>query len=628
METLLYTILIFPLIGFLFNGLIGKFLPKKLLGTLATSLIFGTFLMSGYLFTQFSSDSSAVVFKAFEWFSIGSFSVDFSFQIDQLSLMMILIITGIGTLIHCYSIGYMSDDKGFYKFFAYLNLFIFSMLMLVLGSNYLMLFIGWEGVGLCSFLLIGFWFENSEYEKAARKAFIMNRIGDLGMLVGIFMMVYHFNTLEYLEISDKVKNISPQVIGFITMSFFIGAMGKSAQIPLFTWLPDAMVGPTPVSALIHAATMVTAGIYLVVRSNFLYDLASFTTEFILWIGVLTSLLAGFIALRQNDIKKVLAYSTVSQLGFMFAVLGVGAYTTAMFHLMTHAFFKALLFLGSGSVIHAMGGEQDMRMMGGLKRKIPITYWTFLVGTLAICGIPPLSGMISKDEILMALYVENQWSWFLMMLSAGLTAMYMFRLLFLTFWGGFRGTKEQESHLHESPWTMTFPLIVLSILSIFGGFVNVPHFIAHGEFQFLAKWLHPILVKETEIVEISFWEEMGLMALTILMVLIIFSMAKKKYQNYSEQSFLEYKTWEKLSANKLFIDEFYQNIFVKGTEIFGQILSVFDRKILDKSVHFIGLGTRGLGKIFRKFQNGNVEVYLTIMTLAVAVILILIFYFKI
>ncbi len=350
MENLVYAIVLLPLIGFVINGLFGKSLPKALVGGLATLVVFAAFLISVSIFIGFPADGTPVIVKAFEWFTIGGIQVNFGFQIDQLSLMMMMIVTGIGSLIHLYSIGYMSHDKGFYKFFTYLNLFIFSMLLLVMGSNYLILFIGWEGVGLCSYLLIGFWYENTEYGKAARKAFIMNRIGDLGLLIGIFLIASQTNALDYLSVAQNASKFEFDgvVIMFITLSLFIGAMGKSAQIPLFTWLPDAMAGPTPVSALIHAATMVTAGIYLVVRSNFLYHLSPSTLDFILVIGLATSLIAAFIGLRQNDIKKVLAYSTVSQLGLMFIALGVEAYTSAMFHLMTHAFFKALLFLGAGS----------------------------------------------------------------------------------------------------------------------------------------------------------------------------------------------------------------------------------------------------------------------------------------
>ncbi|AZI68614.1 NADH-quinone oxidoreductase subunit L [Cloacibacterium normanense] len=624
MENLVYAIVLLPLIGFVINGLFGKRLPKALVGGLATLVVFAAFLISVSIFIGFPANGTPVIVKAFEWFTIGGIQVNFGFQIDQLSLMMMMIVTGIGSLIHLYSIGYMSHDKGFYKFFTYLNLFIFSMLLLVMGSNYLILFIGWEGVGLCSYLLIGFWYENTEYGKAARKAFIMNRIGDLGLLIGIFLIASQTNALDYLSVAQNASKFEFDgvVIMFITLSLFIGAMGKSAQIPLFTWLPDAMAGPTPVSALIHAATMVTAGIYLVVRSNFLYHLSPSTLDFILVIGLATSLIAAFIGLRQNDIKKVLAYSTVSQLGLMFIALGVEAYTSAMFHLMTHAFFKALLFLGAGSVIHAMSGEQDMRFMGGLKSKIPVTYWTFLIGTLAIAGIPPLSGMISKDEILVALWAKSPIIWGLTLFSAALTGIYMFRLLFLTFFGNFRGTEEQKHHLHESPISMTLPLVVLAVLSVVGGFINLPHFIGHGEYQNLAHWLEPLYVYGAKHAEVPFNIEMILLAITLVMVAAVFFIVRNIYvtKNKMAQPEENYKGWERLSAKKLLIDELYNATVVKPVEGLGKGTRMFD-KLMDRFFNFVGFGAVDSGRAFKKFQNGNVENYVLIMSLAIGLILI-------
>jgi NADH-quinone oxidoreductase subunit L len=624
MENLVYAIILLPLFGFVINGLLGKHLPKMVVGALATLAVFASFLISVNIFLGFTDHSAPIIVKAFEWFTVGGVQVNFGFQIDQLSLMMMMIITGIGSLIHLYSIGYMSHDKGFYKFFTYLNLFIFSMLLLVMGSNYLILFIGWEGVGLCSYLLIGFWYENKEYGKAARKAFIMNRIGDLGLLIGIFLIASQTNALDYLSVAQNASKFEFDgvVIMFITLSLFIGAMGKSAQIPLFTWLPDAMAGPTPVSALIHAATMVTAGIYLVVRSNFLYHLAPSTLDFILYIGLATSLVAAFIGLRQNDIKKVLAYSTVSQLGLMFIALGAEAYTAAMFHLMTHAFFKALLFLGAGSVIHAMSGEQDMRFMGGLKSKIPVTYWTFLIGTLAIAGIPPLSGMVSKDEILTALWAKSPIIWGLTLFSAALTGVYMFRLLFLTFFGKFRGTEEQKHHLHESPISMTLPLVVLAILSVVGGFLNLPHFLGEGTSQKLAHWLHPIYVPGIAHPEVEFGTEMILLVFTIIMVVVIFFVLRNIYITKKKMALPEeeYKGLERLSAKKLFVDEFYNATVVKPVEGLGHGTRMFD-KLLNKFFDYIGFGAVDSGRTFKKFQNGNVENYVLIMSLAIGLILI-------
>ena len=625
MENLVYAIILLPLFGFLINGLFGKSLPKMVVGSIATLVVFASFCIAVSLFLKFDADSQPVIVRAFEWFRVNGIQVNFSFQIDQLSLMMIMIITGIGSLIHLYSIGYMSHDKGFYKFFAYLNLFIFSMLLLVMGSNYLILFIGWEGVGLCSYLLIGFWYTNKEYGAAARKAFIMNRIGDLGMIIGILMIAYQTNAVDFLSVaqnSSKFELDSPVII-FITASLFIGAMGKSAQIPLFTWLPDAMAGPTPVSALIHAATMVTAGIYLVVRSNFLFSLAPTTMDGILFIGLLTALVAAFIGLRQNDIKKVLAYSTVSQLGFMFVALGVGAYTTAMFHLMTHAFFKALLFLGAGSVIHAMSGEQDMRFMGGLKSKIKVTHITFLIGTLAISGFPFLSGMISKDEILTNVYGKNPVLWVILFLVATLTAIYMFRMYYLTFHGEFRGTEEQKHHVHESPSNMTIPLIVLAVLSVVGGFINLPHFIGHGNYAKLGEWLKSIYVYDLELPEVEFGTEMILLALTVLMFFIVWFVVKNIYVNKKKMALPDekYTGWERLSNRKLFLDELNNATFVRFIEGLGVGGNMFDKGVLNRFVDFIGSGAEDSGRAAKRLQNGNVENYVLIMSLAIGIILI-------
>ncbi|MHA6696252.1 NADH-quinone oxidoreductase subunit L [Chryseobacterium sp. A321] len=631
MENLVYAIVLLPLIGFVFNGLFGKNLPKIVVGTLASLMVLGSFLIAGYLFLNFQADSAPVIVRAFEWFTIHGMQINFSFQIDQLSLMMILIITGIGSLIHLYSIGYMHTDKGFHRFFAYLNLFIFMMLLLVMGSNYVILFIGWEGVGLCSYLLIGFWYENKEFGKAARKAFIMNRIGDLGLLMGIFMIAQHTNALDYLSVAQNASlfQLDSGVIIFICASLFIGAVGKSAQVPLYTWLPDAMAGPTPVSALIHAATMVTAGIYLVVRSNFLYVLAPTVMDGILFIGLLTALLAAFYALRQNDIKKVLAYSTVSQLGFMVVALGVGAYSAAMFHLMTHAFFKALLFLGSGSVIHAMSGEQDMRLMGGLKDKIKITHITFLIGTFAISGMPLFSGMISKDEILVATWAKSPLYWVLLFAIAAMTAAYMFRLYYLTFHGSFRGTKEQEAHLHESPLNMTLPLVVLAVLSVVGGFLNLPHLIAEGKFANLEHWLSPVLTDtvksqiQANLQGLSHTTELILLALTIAMFFIVWMVVRHLYVTKNKLALEDskYTGWEKLSARKLYIDELYNALIVRTVEGLGRAGKMFDVSILDKAVDFVGEGAEESGKSMKRLQNGNVENYVLVMALAVGLILI-------
>lgn len=631
MENLIFAIVLLPLAGFLINGLFGKMLPKNVVGGIATLVVFAAFCIASYLFFNFDKTSQPVIVRAFEWFRVNGIQVNFSFQIDQLSLMMIMIITGIGSLIHLYSIGYMSHDKGFHRFFAYLNLFVFMMLLLVMGSNYIILFIGWEGVGLCSYLLIGFWFKNKEYGKAARKAFIMNRIGDLGLLMGIFMIAFHTNAFDYLSVAQNASKfeLDGSVIIFICAALFIGATGKSAQVPLYTWLPDAMAGPTPVSALIHAATMVTAGVYLVVRSNFLYVLAPTVMEGILFIGLLTAAVAAFYAMRQNDIKKVLAYSTISQLGFMVVALGVGAYTAAMFHLMTHAFFKALLFLGSGSVIHAMGGEQDMRFMGGLKDKIKITHITFLIGTFAIAGMPLFSGMISKDEIMVAAWAKNPVFWVILFLIAAMTAAYMFRLYYLTFHGQFRGTEEQKHHLHESPLNMTVPLMVLAVLSVVGGFINLPHIIGHGHYSKLQEWLSPVLVEnaksqlEANLKGVSVSTEYILMAVTVAMFFAVWFIIRNIYVNKGKLPVAEeeYTGWERLSAKKLYVDELYNALFVRTVEGLGRGGKMFDNNVLDKVVDFVGDGAEESGKSMKKLQNGNVENYVLVMSLAIGIILI-------
>jgi len=492
MIKLVWLVPLLPLIGFLIIGLFEKKLSKGLVSIIGCGSILGAFAISlGIFFELIGQAEKSITIDLFSWISAGKLSIPFSFLIDPLSSLFLLIITGIGFLIHLYSTGYMSHDEGFSRFFAYLNLFIFFMLLLVLGSNYLIMFVGWEGVGLCSYLLIGFWFKNTAYNNAAKKAFVMNRIGDLGFLLGIILIYVTFGSIGYHDVFLIAKNFTSgnPALTAITLLLFVGAIGKSAQLPLYTWLPDAMAGPTPVSALIHAATMVTAGIYMIARSNILFTLAPLSMEIVAIVGVCTALFAATIGLAQNDIKKVLAYSTVSQLGFMFLALGVGAYTGAVFHVMTHAFFKALLFLGAGSVIHAMSGAQDIRQMGGLKKYLPVTQITFLLGTLAIVGFPGFSGFFSKDEILANAFEHNKLLWFFGILAAAMTTFYMFRLYFLTFTGDFRGTKHQLDHLHESPKSMTIPLMVLAGLSVVGGLVGIPA--VFGGTHFLEEFLKPV-----------------------------------------------------------------------------------------------------------------------------------------
>jgi NADH-quinone oxidoreductase subunit L len=614
-----------PLAGFLINGLGRKYLPKMVASIIGSAAVLGAFIVGIMLFMHVHETQQGEVLNYYRWLSVGNLVIDLGLYVDQLSAWMILIITGIGFLIHVYSMGYMSHDEGHNKFFAYLNLFIFFMLILVMGSNYPMMFIGWEGVGLCSYLLIGFWNTNTNYNIAAKKAFIMNRIGDLGFLLGMFMIYYTFGSLDYNVVFDRAAllPVNAPVLVTIALLLFVGAMGKSAQLPLYTWLPDAMAGPTPVSALIHAATMVTAGIYMIVRSNVIYTLAPHAQTVVMVVGLATSIFAAVIGLKQNDIKKVLAYSTVSQLGLMFMALGVGAYSSAMFHVTTHAFFKALLFLGSGSVIHAMGNEQDIRKMGGLRKKLPITFITFLLGTLAICGIPPLSGFFSKDEILLNAFTANPIIWGLAVVSSLITTIYMLRLLFVTFYGKFRGTHEQEHHLHESPASMTFPLIILCILSVFGGLLNVPEIFGGNA------WAHHyfgemLFNNGAEAHEVSHGTELALMGVMLTLIVIAFVMLRNKYINKGAvpEADEEMTGFTKLVGNKFMVDEIYDFFIVKPTYLFSSALYyVCELKFIDLIVNAIGDGIVGLGRIFRRLQTGNIGFYIFTMVLSIVAILV-------
>jgi NADH-quinone oxidoreductase subunit L len=563
----------------------------------------------------------------FSFISVGSLKINFEFKIDQLSALFLLIITGVGSLIHIYSSSYMHHEKTahFARYFAYLNLFVFSMLLLVMGGNFVVMFIGWEGVGLCSYLLIGYWFKNQEYNKAANKAFIMNRIGDLAFLIAIFWMIQRLGTVSYDEVfsASNLSKLRPLDITAITMLLFVGATGKSAQIPLYTWLPDAMAGPTPVSALIHAATMVTAGIYMIARSNVLYSLAPFTLDVIAWIGLATALLAATIALKQNDIKKVLAYSTVSQLGFMFLALGSGAYVAAVFHVMTHAFFKALLFLGSGSVIHAMGGEQDIRNMGGLSKKLKITYITFLIGCIAIAGIPPFSGFFSKDSILLAAFVNNKILYAIALFTAMLTAFYMFRLFFITFTGKFRGTEDQEHHLHESPPAMTIPLVILAILSIIGGFVGIPDVLMHGGDK-LTAFLSPVVVNHGHH-EISHTTEYMLMALSTVLMIVMIVIAWFKFKNYHRT---ETEGFGKVLENKWYVDELYEKVIVNPLNRVGVFFrSVIENRFIDGIVNGVGRAVNYGGRQMRLLQSGQVGNYVLLMVVSMLIIFVIQFFVR-
>ena len=616
--SLLFLIPLLPLLGFAINGLAYPKLPKQFAVIIGTIPPLVAFALSVQLFLNF--DGQAQILPIADWIKVGSLEIPFAFQIDQLSILMLLVITGVGTLIHVYSIGYMSHDAGFGKFFAFLNLFVFFMLILVLGANFTVLFIGWEGVGLCSYLLIGFWNQKNSYGDAARKAFIMNRIGDLGFLVGIFLLIQDFGTTDYQTIFTAIQSGDYTTdLSIIAFCLFIGAMGKSAQIPLFTWLPDAMAGPTPVSALIHAATMVTAGIYMVIRANALFELSPEVLHFVGWIGLATALLGAAIGLFQNDIKKVLAYSTVSQLGYMFMGLGASAYTASFFHVMTHAFFKALLFLGAGSVIHAMSDEQDIRRMGGLKSKMPITFITFMLGTIAIAGIPPFAGFFSKDEILASLYHHDPVMWSLAILGSALTSFYMFRVFILTFYGEFRGTEKQAHHLHESPITMTLPLIILAVFSVGGGIINLPHFAGGNEF--LAHWLAPLLPEAGEAGEVNFLSLEGgapLLAafLPAFLAIYLFGMQKSVPAEDGEISGIQ-----KVIYHKFYIDELYDMLFVKPIAFLSNFFfQVIDFLVIDLFVEGLGRFVKYASSEFRRAQTGNVGIYLFCMVAAIVVIL--------
>jgi NADH-quinone oxidoreductase subunit L len=617
---------VLPLLGFLITGLFPKQLKGNSSGIVASVMVLVPFLISCGIFFQLPSEPQTITY--FDWINVGSLRIPISFLIDPVSCVMLLIVTGVGFLIHVYSIGYMKGDEGFVRFFCYMNLFIFFMLLLVMGSNYVLMFAGWEGVGLCSYLLIGFWFKNDEYNRAANKAFIMNRIGDLGFLLGIILMFITFGSVQFSEVFSGAKAFAdnqPAIVA-ITVLLFIGAMGKSAQIPLYTWLPDAMAGPTPVSALIHAATMVTAGIYMIVRSNILYSLAPFTLTLITIIGTATAIFAATIALTQTDIKKVLAYSTVSQLGYMFVALGVGAYSTGLFHVTTHAFFKALLFLAAGSVIHAMSGEQDIRKMGGLRKKLPVTYIVFLIGVLAISGVPPFSGFFSKDEILAKAHMQSDFLFTLLSLTSVLTAIYMFRLFYLTFFGSFRGTQDQEHHLHESPAVITIPLIILAVLSALGGFLGIPAIFT--ERHLFGKFLEPVLSTPSSILHIEpshFFEWSMIVISIITLALIIWATynryVKKEHVTTLNQS--EFKPAFKTLYNKYYVDEIYNAIIVRPLYWLSDVFyKVFDIKLVDGAVNAAGKGVDMSSRNLRFIQTGNIGFYIVAMVVGIILMLAL------
>ena len=631
---LIYLIPLLPLIGFLINGLARNVLSKTMVSIIGSGVIFLSFLLSVVVFMSIRGEGFIPqVISYFDFINVGKIKVSFAFQVDQLSSLFLLIITGVGFLIHVYSTSYMKEENAanFARYFSYLNLFVFSMLLLVLGANYVIMFIGWEGVGLCSYLLIGYWFKNTIYNNAAKKAFIMNRIGDLGFLLGIFWMINAFGSVSFHDlfnnengIVNRISELNTHTMVGITLLLFVGAVGKSAQIPLYTWLPDAMAGPTPVSALIHAATMVTAGIYMIARSNLMYTLAPTTMTVVAIVGLATAILGATIALKQNDIKKVLAYSTVSQLGYMFLGLGVGAYTGAVFHVMTHAFFKALLFLGAGSVIHAMGGEQDIRKMGGLSKHMRITYITFFIGCIAIAGIPPFSGFFSKDEILSGAFANNPVLYVIGLGGALLTAFYMFRLLAMTFMGKFRGTDEQLHHLHEGPSPITIPLIILAFLSMVGGLVGIPEFMMSNGHK-LGKFLDPIFINSNAILtkhEIPHQTEWILTGVSTILILIVSLWAWNKYKKYQLET-AEETGFAKVLQNKWYVDELYDAIIVKPLKSISLFLNnVVERSGIDGLVNGVGRGINYGSRQIRLLQSGQVGTYILMMVIGTIVLFII------
>jgi NADH-quinone oxidoreductase subunit L len=625
----LWLVPVLPLAGAAINGFFGRSSSKRAITAIALVFCGAAFAMALFLAAGFSSASAPYYYDLGHWLRSGSFRVDFSFYLDQLSLVMLLVVTGVGFLIHIYSVGYMWDDDGYYRFMSYMNLFMFFMLTLVLAKNYLVMFIGWEGVGLASYLLIGFWFTKDSAAAAGKKAFIVNRIGDFGFLIALFLMIKHFGSLDFTHVFAAVGQLPTETAGASTLTaigllLMVGAAGKSAQIPLYVWLPDAMEGPTPVSALIHAATMVTAGVYMVARSSVIFDRAPMALMVVAIIGTLTALFASTIGIAQTDIKKVLAYSTVSQLGYMFMACGAGAFSAGIFHLMTHAFFKGLLFLAAGSVIHGIGGEQDMRKMGGLRVYMPWTFVTMGIGTLAIAGIPPLAGFWSKDEILWRAFNASWVYWLIGVITAFITSFYMFRLMYMTFGGEYRGVAAEETRghgdhghghghghggPHESPWVMLWPLIILAVLSVFGGFLGYGDRFEH--------FLGPVFQQANAIAETP---EAAKSSLEYLLMAVSVSVAGLgwvlAYFLYSRRPELPARVAAGLGglyeaiAHKYYIDELYAALFVKPL-IDGSTTILWhgvDRGAIDAAVNDSADGARHVSDNLRHMQSGNLRSY--------------------
>jgi len=666
-------IVLLPALGAAINFLAGAWIQrtfgKRAISAVGCGVVALAFLIGLRAFAamlEFGPENRFMLDDLWHWIYVGDLKLDIAFWLDPLSMLMTLIVTGVGGLIHIYSIGYMHDDESYWRFFGWLNLFTFAMLTLVLGDNLWLMFVGWEGVGLCSYALIGFWYKVPANSTAGNKAFIVNRVGDAAFVIALYSLFAALGSAGHPTlVTREIARYAPSIAGmpgylgismvtFVTLLMFIGATGKSAQIPLYVWLPDAMAGPTPVSALIHAATMVTAGVYMTARLNFLFSMAPATMEVIAVIGALTALLAATIGLAQNDIKKVLAYSTISQLGYMFAAAGVSAYTAGVFHLMTHAFFKACLFLGAGSVIHAMGGEQDMRKMGGLRHRMPITFWTFLAATLALCGVPPFAGFFSKDEIIWQAWAHgHQMVWLLLWSGAGITVFYMFRQVYMTFFGEFRGTHEQEHHLHEAPLSMSMVLAVLAVLSVIGGFVKFPEFIA--PIRLLEDFLAPVFSSGAtrQLVEGGIHSraaEAGFAALSLMIVALGWFLADTIYRREAlsaDRISAAFGGLYTLVLEKYYVDEFYQAAIVNpylaltrasawfdlhvidGVVNLAAAIAVlaagaselFDRYVVDGLVNLASNLTLDAGGRLRRLQTGSINAYLYGILAAVMVILL-------
>ncbi|MFC2157296.1 NADH-quinone oxidoreductase subunit L [Acidobacteriota bacterium] len=628
MADFFWLIPFFPLLSAIVLVLFGRKLPKKYVSFQAPLAVLASFVLGVISFLAIQNgghEHGLLVKNLFSWIKSGSFNADMSFQFDPLTAVMVLVVSGVGFLIHVYSVGYMSEDKGYTRFFTYLNLFTFSMLVLVMASNLVLMFVGWEGVGLCSFLLIGFWYEKHSAANAGKKAFIVNRIGDAGFLLGILFIFTHVGSTEFSAINEAVGGgiITPALATLLGILLFIGAAGKSAQIPLYVWLPDAMEGPTPVSALIHAATMVTAGVYMVARMNMVYSLSNTAGNIVAIIGGLTALFAATMALTQNDIKRVLAYSTISQLGYMFIGCGVGAYAAGIFHLYTHAFFKSLLFLAAGSVMHALSGELNMQKMGGLKKYLPRTYWPFLIGAIAISGIPFLSGFFSKDAILTSAFAEGKYFiWALGITGAILTAFYMFRLIFLTFHGKERLEPVVKKHIHESPHMMTTPLAILAFFSIIAGYVSIP--VVFGkDMNWFGKFLEPVIHSGHE-AHLSVGTEWLLILISVGVAVIGIITAYIFYIRNTQIPINLAKKFPfiyKLLYNKYFVDEAYNAVFVnpmvKGSEF---LYKNFDLKVIDGAVNGSAATAGWIGKVLNSLQTGFLKDYALIFLLGAIIFL--------